>query len=458
MKTSVTLSLFISSLIAASSAFGGMVDTYGIGSRATALGGAFTATADDPFAVYYNPAGLAGIETPVVSGGMLAIQPSINVYDYEVNEGVASDIVKPIYEASGGRLYPAYPNVQGKKDFTDKSDPVIAPHLGFASPLTEKISIGIAAYAPWGLEVDWSDDPAENPGAYNTYHSYYFREAVSPTVAFRITEHLSAGVGISIGKSKVGSDYISADTGRKIEAELEDSLNYSFNAGIMYTPLDWLSLGLTYRGRTETDFSGDLDVEGYGNVSALSLSYDHPEQVQAGIRFMPGEAKNISLEVDYVWTNWSINESQTETITPPFMGITRSAVPKYWEDTNQFRFGVEWDINDTVSLRGGYFYDPTPVPDETMDFIWPDADKKSYSIGMGLNFKPVTVDLVVTCSDIDRKRYIDGESTSLNKSYHAHTFDPETHEITGILGEPAEVRLQADGNVWCGGITVSYTF
>jgi len=45
-----------------------MVDVYGWGSRATAMGGAFTALADDFSAVYYNPAGLMyprSLEEPV---------------------------------------------------------------------------------------------------------------------------------------------------------------------------------------------------------------------------------------------------------------------------------------------------------------------------------------------------------------------------------------------------------
>ena len=46
-------------LLFASSAWAGGFNIYEMGSRATALGGAFTATADDATAVFYNPAGLA---------------------------------------------------------------------------------------------------------------------------------------------------------------------------------------------------------------------------------------------------------------------------------------------------------------------------------------------------------------------------------------------------------------
>ena len=38
-------------------------DAFGVGARATAMGGAFAAVADDYAATYYNPAGL-GVKSP----------------------------------------------------------------------------------------------------------------------------------------------------------------------------------------------------------------------------------------------------------------------------------------------------------------------------------------------------------------------------------------------------------
>ena len=46
-------------LLIAGSAWAGGFNIYEMGARATALGGAFTATADDASALFYNPAGLA---------------------------------------------------------------------------------------------------------------------------------------------------------------------------------------------------------------------------------------------------------------------------------------------------------------------------------------------------------------------------------------------------------------
>ncbi len=101
-----------------------------------------------------------------------------------------------------------------------------------------------------------------------------------------------------------------------------------------------------------------------------------------------------------------------------------------------------------MTLRGGYFYDPSPIPDHTFDMLWPDADKKTYSLGAGFNFfkGKLTVDTVVQYIVAESKREIRGESVNLNNSY------------PGSFGDPGKVSLFADGHLWGYGITVSYRF
>lgn len=62
--------------------------TFLVGERALGMGGAFTGVADDPSAAYYNPAGLAHIESSTLSGSL-----SVNaIHRYEVEDGYGSPI------------------------------------------------------------------------------------------------------------------------------------------------------------------------------------------------------------------------------------------------------------------------------------------------------------------------------------------------------------------------------
>jgi long-chain fatty acid transport protein len=496
-------------LTTATDGYGACIDTYGIGSKATSMGGAYSAYADDPFAAYYNPAGLTQIERPTFAAGVHMIDPSIDIKNFYIED----------------HPDPGLPGENSKVNFSDDSDNLYAPFTGYAMSATDRLAIGIAAYAPYGLKLDWEDDPQKNPGAYNYYHSYYDRVAVTPTVAYKITEKFSLGVGVSIGKSEAGAEkryYITPnvmsipgmdqyaakvdatmaavgqsttsqaaavykqlvaanpdniqyqqaygltqglsqmgvetssalngtapiDHNSALKVELEDDVNYSYNIGLMYKPAETISLGLTYRSEADSDFDGDAYINRI-RVSGAELEYNTPQQIQAGVRYMPNN--QLSLEMDLVWTDWSIHENQVETLDTPVSlqilpGLNSNPVSilendRDWEDTRQIRFGAEYLLNDIVALRCGYFYDPTPIPDHTLDLQWPDADKKTYSIGAGFNFNPISIDTVIQYTDIEKDREIGGESENFNHSYSDH-----------------DVHAKAGGDLFGAGMTFSYRF
>jgi len=409
----------------------GNVDTFGIGAKATALGGAFSAYADDVYAVYYNPAGLTQIQSPTLSVGLEVLNPDIKIHDFKAVDGDGTP-VQP-YGVS----------------FSDTSSNLLVPHAGFATHLFKGVYFGIATYVPYGLHIKWNDNTSQNPGAYNGFESYYLRAVVTPTIAVKLTDKLAAGFGISFGRSEAGTQRrIYAPTiptlnNRVIKGEMTDDFNVSFNVGFLYKPYDNLSFGVTYRSRTYTDFEGTVEVVGIDKVHA-STKIDHPDQLQMGVKYQPN--KKLTLTADVVWTNWSSVKDYTIKFSRPLLGKTYEYFPRDWKDTRQLRLGIEYKWNEIVTLRGGYFYDPSPIPDHTFDMLWPDADKKTYSLGMGLHLGKWTVDTVLQYIVAEYKREIGGESVNLNNSY------------PGVAGNPGTVSLAADGHLWGYGLTVSYRF
>jgi long-chain fatty acid transport protein len=500
-------------LMAASVGYAGSVDTFGIGSRATALGGAYAATADDPFAAYYNPAGLSQIEGKVFSLGAHVVDPTIKMSDFTVTN--RSDMSH---------------NLVDPTSFEDESDILIAPHMGYAQKINDKFALGVAAYAPWGLELDWEKDATQNPGSFSAYHSYYKRYGVTPTLSYKVSDKLAFGVGVTVGRSEAGADankygmqeFLVNDTinasnalpippgtagvpdtatttgeaairytaaasgatdpaqiaaltqaatlmttyatnsvnvgadvrgvptlahGTAIGMELQDDINYSYNLGVMYKPIETITVGLTYRSECDADFEGDVFVDGVKQGTA-TMDYNHPQQIQAGVRYQPHN--RFSIECDLVWTDWSINKKQASILDEPLMievlpgvsvPVTDETFYRDWEDTKQLRFGMEYILNDMITLRGGYFYDPTPIPDTTLDLQWPDADKKTYSLGAGFNFGRYTIDAVLQYTDIEQARYVGGESKNLNHSFQDNV-----------------VSASADGYILGGGVTLTARF
>jgi long-subunit fatty acid transport protein len=97
-----------------------------------------------------------------------------------------------------------------------------------------------------------------------------------------------------------------------------------------------------------------------------------------------------------------------------------------WKDTIQIRFGVEYMLNK-VALRAGFFTDPSPVPDKTMNFHFPIVDVNYLTFGLeydgrgpnlhGVQFnvgfeygmgKETTIELANTDSDLKYGRAVPG--------------------------------------------------
>ncbi len=425
-------------LLAASNSHAGLVQTFGIGANATAQGEAVAAHANDPFAVYYNPAGLTLIKKPVVTTGVIVYDAKVELTDFKLTSSAV----------------PGANFNSGPSDFESDCDTIINPNIGFAMPINDRWGFGIAAYSPYGLHLEWDQDYTKNPGALYAWESKYARMVLTPAFGYKVSDKLAVGFGISLGQSV-------SDAGKTIpvdpanptylKLESEDDFNWSFNVGVMYRPIDKVSLGLTYRSRAEADFEGDVLINEV-KTSTVTMNYDHPECVQAGVRYFAN--KDLSVEFDMIWTRWGILDEQVE--ESPIAPGGSFHHDRDWSNEVQYKIGLEWKVTDAFALRTGYSYDPTPVPNSTFDLGWPDTDRNVYNIGFGWDITDQWhLDGVVQHVRSTSVRQINGDSGELN-----HVYGPIVSGATGgaIPAETVEVSFGAEGILWGCGINLSYTF
>ena len=465
----------------------GLMDTLGLGSKATALGGAFCAYADDPFAIYYNPAGLTQIDRFTVSNGAHLAYPSIKVNNFHVEGGkIKTDMSQTPNPLNNNTI-----NSLG--DISNKERIVPAPHFATAYPLNNKLVAGFAVYAPFGASAYWPE--TENSGRYNSTFGSFTRIAATPTLSYMLSDRLSVGFGISLGVTEVKSErifYVPDEiinylkgrigsglghsteqkmqaaidaNGSKVVAELLDTFNYSYNLGIMYHLNDKITLGMTYRSRADVKVSGTVEIEGlpesYGQSAVgepimskvdAETEVDHPPQFQFGIRCQPSE--EFSIEIDYVWTKWSIIDGYAIQLNPSLLNSrSEEAFRRDWEDTNQIRFGFEWVSDEFVTVRAGYYFDPSPVPDDTFDFASSDINKMVYSLGLGFNFDNFTIDTVFQFITSEARKSTDNENDPFSASYE-FLYDKQL----GVEAFDQSVNYEASMQVWTLGATLNYTF
>src|SRR5690606_12518336 len=94
----------------------------------------------------------------------------------------------------------------------------------------------------------------------------------------------------------------------------------------------------------------------------------------------------ITLLSDLEYTRWSVNRATVvdfhEDATP---NVTQA---NNWRDTFTVRAGAEYvpAANDRVVVRGGGYFDPSPVPAEHLTPTSPDSTRVALTLGASYRF------------------------------------------------------------------------
>jgi len=89
------------------------------------------------------------------------------------------------------------------------------------------------------------------------------------------------------------------------------------------------------------------------------------------------------------WVNWSRFEELEASFGWEFPfdeDPEKVGLPLKWDDVTRFSLGCEYRPSEKVALRGGYYFEPSPIPDNSLTPLFPDiGDKNGISFGIGLN-------------------------------------------------------------------------
>jgi long-chain fatty acid transport protein len=345
------------------------------GARAVGMGGAFAATASDPSAIYFNPAGLAFQNGMNILGGINFIIPSTT------------------YSPASGSF------MQSGSISTNSQ--VFTPFNIYGSyQINDQIVVGLGIYNPFGLGTQWPNlwgqSLAASPFAGNYLGSYLSVNAsvatyyFNPTIAYKINDDLSVGLGISYVYATVDMTksiplgFINpALNGLNGNNELKGTGN-GFNAdlGVIYKPIDKLSLGLSYRMTTKIDFSGNAT---YTNMNALAAGF--PNGTGTATLPMPGNlyfgaaymlSPDLRIEGDFQYIQWSSYDKLQINLPAPAGTKTYA---KKWNDEPILRIGIEYTLNENWTVRAGGIEDLTPQPASVTEPMLPDADRTDLTVG-----------------------------------------------------------------------------
>ncbi|NPA27575.1 MAG: long-chain fatty acid transporter [Epsilonproteobacteria bacterium] len=281
--------------------------------------------------------------------------------------------------------FEGYHNLFGQKvraDAKSRVENIVIPYFHYVSKEYGKFRYSFSLTFPGGLRKRW-DAPVQKLYA-QEFDLKTFQ--LTPSVAYRVNDNLSLSIGANIiySEGKVVSD--GSDINIPLKREMEgDSIDYGFNIGAALRLDSGWKMALNYRSKTT------LSEEGKANlyIGLVGKRYDASVDIYLPATLTFAIAKdfyNTTLEFVYERTFWSSYEYLDFNYNPPIESATLAAVfdrpiLKDWKDTNTFRVGVKYRYSNRLTLMGGYSYDETPIPQETLSYELPDSDAHIFSTG-----------------------------------------------------------------------------
>ena len=347
----------------ARAAFAGGIDVINQGARGAGQSEAFAAQADDPSAIYYNPAGLTQLHGTQFSAGAYAIFPD---FKFQGDNGAREEM----------------------------NFPALLPHVYAVSDFgLDRFRFGIGLNNVFGLSEDWG-----NKGPLRTLVDKASLKvlSISPTIAYAVNEHLSFGAAINVyyGDLSLRHNVVLAAPPVPEGSFRVRGHDWSVGVtpGVMWKIDERNTVAAFYR----SGFSMDLDGNAYITDPAIPKIGPSPSRVpiefpqSAGLAYAVRPIQPWKLEADVVWTDWSVfNQVQLQSHDPHFNGQT---IPEKWRSGYSFRFGTQYDLTRSWTLRGGYAYGQTAVPDSTFSPLVPDSNYHLFSVGLGYSTERWSLD------------------------------------------------------------------
>ena len=410
-------------------------------------------TADNPSAIYYNPAGIAlSRGTRVMVDGTMVMRWA--GYDRPAS-AVSSDTSLDL--APGAN--------DGKATLFNV---LAAPFAGVTSDFGTKVfHAGLAWYYPFGGSASWDRNPkyannADFPGAVDGTQRWYTIDGslrsmyLTGAVGFNIPKlGLSIGATGSAIRSQVHTirarnadgtdDLVIGDSVDNATLKEGRSLidvggwQGGFSVGAIWNLHDVFWVGASYT--SQPNVTGGMRLRGtLTNVLALTdplsqqveLTQTLPDIARLGFRVRPTPRVELRLFADY--TRWSVFDKQcvldldnpdrncdyaneaNAFSDPGSYGVAgdNSGVvqhlPRFWKDGGGVRLGASyWFLPNLEGYVGGG-YDSSAVPVQTLDPALMDMDKGTVSIGARWQIVPQVAIALTSTQVIFRKVDTAGKS------------------------------------------------
>lgn len=415
---------------------------YEQGVRAMGRAGAFAATADDPTAIFFNPAGIGQLKGTHFSSGVSIINPA------------------------RARFFPN-PSLPGPTERFFRST-LLTPRKGFGEEIsnnlflpgaiyltqsiTDRVTVGYGVYFPFSLQTNSTNfrndfDPPvfvldgrrfsdRFPGRFASSRSIINVTMHNPTVGIEVTKNFYVGFGFDVAHADVTleqsflqpddpgtlalggafarqlfpQDFAAnpAAAARAVVSLLPEgrarlsgeATDVGGNAGVLVKIPQWnTNLAFAYRspitlhidGKSNFAFAPKTPLDPF--IAGPLVSLFPPEVGASAVLKLPPtytfgisnhSFKKTELAFDFIFQDYRTVKNFPINFKTQTAALHNRIVPVNNRPSLQYRFGVERKISDTTSYRFGYYYDVSPLPQKDVGILQPDANRHGVTAGLTL--------------------------------------------------------------------------
>ncbi len=402
----------------------GTEDLYGAGPRELALAGSVAARSGTFGATYHNPAGLSdptrGDGFLEAAAGFLHIHRDLHV----TGANGANVAAAPTPDSFGLQL---------------------GARFGFGG-LLRGLAGGLSLWLPrhlfrWTIapddDVQWAFDTDRTDviGA-NFGFSYRIAPAISLGVALRLSFAIQTNTtgfvtDLTLVKNpQTGGNVVKTST--QLGTDSEVYARVTPIAGVLFTPLPALRIGLVYHHPVFIDDWGSTRIQGVPDLGDLGYThryahYYEPASVTAAVAVALGERVDVSADV--AWEHWG-----------DALGTNRNFYGDgVWGDVFTFAMGARVRAARGLAINVGYKYRPTPIDPLGGPSNVIDADRHGAAFGFELDLGAFTRSfdariiaalaptwLVAHTDAKDYRRFSSDEAWQKNPGYPSITYGGHT--------------------------------
>ncbi len=317
--------------------------------------------------------------------------------------GAQSDIsyihLQTTFTNEGSRSFSNAPS-RGPASSAGGYSAAIPTLYGYAS-LSDDFKIGLSLNAPFGPDTEYGSDWI---GRYHAVKSELTMSNLQPTVAYRVNDALSLGLGLNIQKASaeltnavdhglnlaaLGVPGASAGSHDGLSKLSGKDTAFGATAGVMINLDEDSRIGVSYRSRIHHTFKGKVEQSGvpsqYAAIPSLTRIYANSD-ASAKITTPDVAALGVYHRIDpqwavmgdVSWTNWSLFKElrvRRADVLPD------SVTKENWRDSWFFALGTTYTPHPGLDLSVGVAYDVSPVSDAYRTARVPDSDRTWLSLG-----------------------------------------------------------------------------